>query len=105
LKNCKYCKIMQLYRYIYDVKWGNRLSVFYKKAEIRKVEDRRNLSILMQTHKILYKNCPLYLNDFAKTMYDVNLAGRTRAHKMTLLAPFVSVEVPELSFKVLSYRL
>jgi hypothetical protein len=92
-------------RYIYDVKWGNRLSVFYKKAEILKVEDRRNLSILMQTHKILYKNCPDYLNDFATTMYDVNLAGRTRAHKMTLLAPFVSVEVPELSFKVLSYRL
>jgi hypothetical protein len=92
-------------RYIYNVKFGHRLSKFYKKAEILKVEDRRNLSILMQTHKILYKNCPEYLNDFATTMYDVNLAGRTRAHKMTLLAPFVSVEVPELCFKVLSYRL
>jgi hypothetical protein len=47
----------------------------------------------------------LYLRDFATTMYDVNLVGRTRAHKMTLLAPFVSVEVPENCFKVLSYRL
>jgi hypothetical protein len=31
-------------------------------------------------------------------MHDVNLVGRARAQKMTLLAPFVSVEVPENCF-------
>jgi hypothetical protein len=92
-------------RYIYDVKRGDALSPLYKRCEILKIVDRRNLHILMQTHKILYQNCPDYLSDFATTMYDVNLARRTRAHKMTLLAPFVSVEVPENCFKVLCYRL
>lgn len=32
-----------------------------------------------------------------------NLVSRTKAHQMTLLAPFVSVEVPEQCFEVLSY--
>jgi Reverse transcriptase (RNA-dependent DNA polymerase) len=92
-------------RYIYDVKRGQRLSVLYKKAEILNIVDRRKLNLLCQTHKILYHKCPDYLRDFATTLYDVNLVGRTRAHKMTLLAPFVSVEVPENCFKVISYRL
>jgi len=92
-------------RYIYDVKRGQRLSVLYKKAQILNITDRRNLSLLCQTHKILYQNCPEYLKDFATTMHDVNLVTRTRAHKMTLLAPFVSVEVPENCFKVACYRL
>jgi Reverse transcriptase (RNA-dependent DNA polymerase) len=92
-------------RYIYDVKRGQRLSVLYKKAEILNIVDRRKLNLLCQTHKILYHKCPEYLRDFATTLYDVNLVGRTRAHKMTLLAPFVSVEVPENCFKVTCYRL
>jgi hypothetical protein len=90
-------------RYIYDVKRRDALSPLYKKCEILKIFHRRNLHILMQT--LLYKNFPEYLSDFATTMYDVNLARRTRAHKMTLLAPLVSVEVPENCFKVLCYRL
>ncbi|MGL5469451.1 MAG: reverse transcriptase family protein [Shewanella sp.] len=92
-------------RYIFDVKRGQRLSVLYKKANILNITDRRKLSLLCQTHKILYKNCPDYLKDFATTMMDVNLGARTRAHRMTLLAPFVSVEVPENSFKVACYRM
>jgi hypothetical protein len=92
-------------RYIYDVKRGDALSPLFKKCGILKIQDRRNLNILTQTHKILYKNCPEYLYDFATTLYDVNLAGRTRAHKMTLLAPFVSVDVPETCFKVKCFRL
>jgi hypothetical protein len=97
--------IVGVNRYIYDVKRGNALSPLYKKCGILKIADRRALHTLMQTHKILYKNCPEYLSEFATTMYDVNLATRTRAHKMTLLAPFVSVIVPKNCFKVMCYRL
>jgi hypothetical protein len=94
-------------RYIYDVKRGDRLNDFYKKCNMIKVEDRRNLHILTQTHKILYKNGPEYLNDFATTLADVRIHSEreSRSHKMKLLAPFVSVEVPESCFKVKCYRL
>jgi hypothetical protein len=87
-------------RFIFDVKRGQRLSVLYKKAEIMNIVDRRKLNLLCQTHEILNNKCPDYLRHFATTLYYVNLVGRTRAHKMTLLAPFVSVEVPENCFKV-----
>jgi hypothetical protein len=100
-------QIIQNYaiRYIYNVKIGQRLSNFYKKAEILKIEDRRKLSVLTQTHNILYRKCPNYLFDFVTPLYNYNFAGKTRAHKMTLRAPFVGTDVPERCFKVLSYRL
>jgi hypothetical protein len=40
-------------RYIYDLKRAQRLSVFYKKTQMLNITDRRNLSLLCQTHKIL----------------------------------------------------
>ncbi|MGL5467259.1 MAG: reverse transcriptase domain-containing protein, partial [Shewanella sp.] len=91
-------------RYIYDVKRGQRLAPLYKKCGIMKISDRRKLHLLCQVHKIMYRNCPEYLQNLATPLYDANVAGRTRAHKMTLMAPLVGVAVPENCFKVICFR-
>ena len=91
-------------RYIFDVKRGQDLSSLYKKRGILKITDRRKLHVLTQTHKILYNNCPEYLKCFVTTMRDVDLIGRSRAHRLRLLAPRVNVTVPEQCFQVQCYR-
>jgi hypothetical protein len=91
-------------RYVYNVPFAENMSPFYVKAQVLKVKERRNLEILLITHKILYENCPKYLADLVCKASDVNMRSM-RSHRLKLRAPLVGAEAAEDSFRVKCYRL
>ena len=91
-------------QYVYNVPFASRLTPYYVKAEILKVRERYDLEILLMTHKIVYKNCPSYLSDFANLASDTS-TRTSRAHKLKLRTPRVGVDAAESSFIVKSSRL
>jgi hypothetical protein len=90
--------------YVYDVPFKARLSPYFLKAGVLKVQERHELELLSMTHKIVNKNCPPYLYDLIKFVSDAS-SRTTRAHKFKLRVPFVGVDAPEGSFSVKSCRL
>jgi hypothetical protein len=90
--------------YVYDVPFKARLSPYFLKSGILKVQERHELELLLMTHKIVNKNCPPYLHDLIKFVSDAS-SRTTRAHKFKLRVPFVGVDAPEGSFSVKSCRL
>jgi len=91
-------------QYVYNVPFASRLTPYYVKAEILKVQERYDLEILLMTHKIVHKNCPSYLTDFVTLASDTSVRT-TRAHKFKLRTPRVGVDAAENSFVVKSSRL
>jgi hypothetical protein len=47
-----------------DVPFTARLSPYFFKAGVLKVQERHELELLSMTHKIVNKNCPPYLHNF-----------------------------------------
>jgi Reverse transcriptase (RNA-dependent DNA polymerase)/Endonuclease-reverse transcriptase len=91
-------------QYVYNVPFASRLTPYYVKAEILKVRERYDLEILSMTHKIVHKNCPSYLTDFATFVSDTS-TRTSRAHKFKLRTPRVGLDAAENSFIVKSSRL
>jgi hypothetical protein len=90
--------------YVYDVPFAARLSPYFLKAGVLKVQERHELELLLMTHKIVNKNCPPYLHDLI-TFVSGASSRSTRAHKLKLRIPLVGVDAPEGSFSVKSCRL
>jgi Reverse transcriptase (RNA-dependent DNA polymerase)/Endonuclease-reverse transcriptase len=90
--------------YVYDVPFAARLSPYFLKAGVLKVQERHELELLLMTHKIVNKNCPPYLHDLISFVSGAS-SRSTRAHKLKLRIPLVGVDAPEGSFTVKSCRL
>ena len=85
--------------YVYDVPFAARLSPYFLKSAILRVQERHELEILLMTHKIVHQNCPPYLHDLLKFVSDVS-SRSSRAHKFKLSIPLVGAGAPENSFSV-----
>jgi len=68
------------YVYIYNVPFAARLSPYFLKVGVLKVQERHELELLLMTHKIVNKNCPPYLHDLITFVSAVRAAGE---HKGT----------------------
>jgi hypothetical protein len=76
--------------YVFDVPSSANITPHFKKAGVLKVKERREMQILLVTHKIVHKNCPQYLNDLVSTQSSVR-SRLTRAHRLKLRLPLVGV--------------
>jgi Reverse transcriptase (RNA-dependent DNA polymerase)/Endonuclease-reverse transcriptase len=90
--------------YVYDVPFAARLSPYFLKSSVLKVQERHELEVLLMTHKIVHKNCPPYLLDLVKFVSGAS-SRSTRAHMFKLRIPLVGVDAPESSFTVKACRM
>jgi Reverse transcriptase (RNA-dependent DNA polymerase) len=90
--------------YVYDVPFAARLSPYFLKSSVLKVQERHELEVLLMTHKIVHKNCPPYLHDLVKFVSGAS-SRSTRAHEFKLRIPLVGVDAPESSFTVKACRM
>jgi hypothetical protein len=81
-------------KYVYDVPFAANITPYFKKAGVLKFKERRDLQMLMMTHKIVHQNAPVYLSDLICVQSHVN-SRATRAHKFKLRLPLVGVQAPE----------
>jgi hypothetical protein len=89
---------------VYDVPFAARLSSYFFKAGVLKMQELHELELLSMTHKIVNKNCPPYLRYLI--MFVSGTSSRsTRAHKFKSRIPLIGVDAPEGSFSVKSCRL
>jgi hypothetical protein len=72
--------------YVYDVPFAARLSAYFLKSGVLKVQERREFEVLVLMHKIVHKNCPVYLFDLIKFVSDAS-SRSLRAHKFKLRIP------------------
>jgi hypothetical protein len=105
-EQCRRLQTLMFYciKYVYNVPFAANITPYFKKAGVLKFKERRDLQILMMTHKIVHQNAPNYLSDLICVQRNVS-SRATRAHKFKLRVPLVGVQAPDSSFQVQCARL